>query len=70
MFSGKHGTLGIYTAPTLIIIFKYENIKLNKRMWIRTCPTSKLYDKIIKRPSNSYENILLRYNLLYVSLYF
>jgi hypothetical protein len=31
MFSGKHGTFGIYTAPTLIIIFKFENIKLNKK---------------------------------------
>jgi hypothetical protein len=31
MFSGKHGSFRIYTAPTLIIIFKYENIKLKKR---------------------------------------
>jgi hypothetical protein len=33
MFSGKHGSFGIYTAPTLIVIllFKYENIKLKKK---------------------------------------
>jgi hypothetical protein len=60
MFSGKHGTFGIYTAPTLILIFKYENIKFKKRMPSGTGPTSKLYDKSIKRPSISYETIPLR----------
>jgi hypothetical protein len=43
MFSGKHGSFRIYTAPTLIIIFKYENIKLKKkRMSSGRGPTSKL----------------------------
>jgi hypothetical protein len=31
MFSGKHGSFGICNAPTLIIILKYENIKLKKK---------------------------------------
>jgi hypothetical protein len=30
MFSGKHGSFGIYTAPTFKIIFKYATIKLKK----------------------------------------
>jgi hypothetical protein len=42
-----------------MIKFTYENIKLKKRMLSGTCLTSKLYDKIIKRPSNSYETIPL-----------
>jgi hypothetical protein len=61
MFSGKHGSIGIFTAPTLIIIFKYENIKIKKeRMPSGRCLTSKLYDNIIKRPSISHETIPLR----------
>jgi hypothetical protein len=31
MFSGKHGSFRIYTASTLTIIFKYENIKLKNK---------------------------------------
>jgi hypothetical protein len=39
--------------------FKYEKIKLKKRMWWGTWLTSKMYDKIIKGPSKSYETIPL-----------
>jgi hypothetical protein len=42
MFSGKDGTFWIYTAPTLILILKCENIKLKKRMSSGRGPTSKL----------------------------
>jgi hypothetical protein len=42
-----------------MIKFTYENIKLKKRMGSGTCLTSKLYDKIIKRPSKSRETIPL-----------
>jgi hypothetical protein len=31
MFSGKDGAFWIYTAPTLILILKYENIKFKKK---------------------------------------
>jgi hypothetical protein len=31
MFSGKDDTVWIYSAPTLILIFKYENIKLKNK---------------------------------------
>jgi hypothetical protein len=41
------------------IKFKYENLKLKKRMSSGSCLTSKLYDKIIKMPSESHENIPL-----------
>jgi hypothetical protein len=40
------------------IKFKYENIKF-KKMSSGSCLTSKLYDKIIKMPSKSHENIPL-----------
>jgi hypothetical protein len=39
--------------------FKYENIKLKKKMSSGSCLTSKLYDKIIKMPSKSHETIPL-----------
>jgi hypothetical protein len=39
MFSGKHGSFEIYTAPTLIMIFKYENTKLKKK----ECPAEDVY---------------------------
>jgi hypothetical protein len=41
-FSGKAGAVWIYTAPTLILILKYEYIKLKKRIPIGRGPTSKL----------------------------
>jgi hypothetical protein len=31
MFSGKDGAFWLYTATTLILILKYENIKLKKK---------------------------------------
>jgi hypothetical protein len=42
------------------IKYKYENIKLKKRMPSGSCLTSKLYDKIIKMPSKSHETIPLK----------
>jgi hypothetical protein len=43
------------------IKYKYENIKFKKkRIPSGRCPTSKLWDKIIKRPSISHETIPLR----------
>jgi hypothetical protein len=41
IFSGKAGAVWIYTAPTLILILKYENIKLKKRIPSGRGPTSK-----------------------------
>jgi hypothetical protein len=42
-FSGKADTVWIYSAPTLILILKYENIKLKiKKSPSGRCPTSKL----------------------------
>jgi hypothetical protein len=41
------------------IKYKYENIKLKKRMPSGSCLTSKLYDKIIKMPSKPHETIPL-----------
>jgi hypothetical protein len=42
-----------------IYIWKLKIKKLKKRMWSGTCLTSKLYDKIIKRPSKTHETIPL-----------
>jgi hypothetical protein len=43
MFSGKDGAFWIYTAPSLILILKYENIELKKkRIPSGRGPTSKL----------------------------
>jgi hypothetical protein len=42
------------------IKYKYENIKLKKRMSSGSCLTSKLYYKIIKMPSKYHETIPLR----------
>jgi hypothetical protein len=39
---------------------KYENIKKECDAGHAHCPTPKLYDKIIKRPSKSHEAIPLR----------
>jgi hypothetical protein len=47
------------------IKYKYENIKLKKRMPSGRCLTSKLYDKIIKMPSKSHETIPLNGDLLH-----
>jgi hypothetical protein len=41
-FSGKGGAVWIITAPTLILILKYENIKLKKTTPSGSTPTSKL----------------------------
>jgi hypothetical protein len=41
------------------IKYKYENIKLKKRMPSGSSLTSKLYDKIIKMPYKSHETIPL-----------
>jgi hypothetical protein len=46
------------------IKFKYENIKLKKRMSSGGCLTSKLYDKIIKMPPKSHETIPLNQKVL------
>jgi hypothetical protein len=70
MFSGKHGSFGIYTAPTLIMIFKYENIKLKKRMSSGRCLPCKQKDKIIERPSISHETIPLIKLMLINRCYF
>jgi hypothetical protein len=56
---GINGAFFFHTIPQLDfcqsynllsknIKFKYENIKIKKRMSSGSCPTSKLYDKIIK----------------------
>jgi hypothetical protein len=57
MFSGKHGSFRIYTASTLTIIFKYENIKLKNK----ECPAEEAQhlNYRIKRPSISHETIPL-----------
>jgi hypothetical protein len=42
-FSGKAGAVWIYSAPTLILILKYESIKFKKkRIPSGRGPTSKL----------------------------
>jgi hypothetical protein len=41
-FSRKAGAVWIYTAPTLILILKYENIKLKNRIPSGRGPTSLL----------------------------
>jgi hypothetical protein len=41
-FSGKAGAVWINTAPTLILLLKYENIKFKKRIPSGRGPTYKL----------------------------
>jgi hypothetical protein len=42
IFFGKAGAVWIYTAPTLILILKYENIKFKKIIPSGRGPTTKL----------------------------